>query len=237
LLFVFQRCLLKTENHVLHNAFMQKEQIRISNPEAAKTLQDSPVLHYFLEPASPSAVAKKVGIPANLVHHHAKRARELGILFEAKKEGRKVFYQLTARTFTHKRDLLGLEQTIGTALRKLSESFLESYLRCETEAVNASDPDYHVYGFGSVDDSLRIAVKSGELPLEHPAHYQVRTLCLGVEQYKTLIQTLARLLEETKSEKNAKPCTIALLGFSGLWRGGHEDTMGLSSFALEPNPA
>jgi DNA-binding transcriptional ArsR family regulator len=225
---------LKTENDVLHNAFMQKDQIRISNPEAAKILQDSPVLHHFLEPISPSEVAKKVGMPANLVHHHVKRALELGILFEVKKEGRKVFYQLAARNFTHKRDLLGLEQTIGTALQRISEAFLESYLRCESEASNASDPDYHVYGFGDVGYPPKTPpVKSVELPPEQPAHYQVRTLCLGVEQYKTLIQTLARLLEETKSEKNAKPCTIALLGFAGLWRDGHEDTMGLSSFALE----
>jgi DNA-binding transcriptional ArsR family regulator len=228
---------LKTENNVLHNAAMQKDQIRISSPEAAKTLRDSPVLHLFLEPASPSEVAKTLGMPANLVHHHTKRALELGILFEAKKEGRKIFYQLAAKTFTHKRNLLTLEQTIGAALTQLSNAFLESYLRCDAESANASDPDYHVHGFSTEASKVPlvkpVAAEPRESPHQHPAHYQVRTLRLGAAQYKTLIQTLARLLEEAESDKNAKACTIALLGFTGLWRHGHDDTMGLSSFALE----
>jgi DNA-binding transcriptional ArsR family regulator len=218
-------------------AAMQKDKIRISSPEAAKTLRDSPVLHLFLEPTTPSQIAKKAGMPANLVHHHVKRALELGILFEAKKEGRKVFYQLAARTFTHKRDLLTLEQTLGAALTQLSNAFLESYLRCDAESVNASDPDYHVYGFApEVSPQIPVkpvAAESREPPQQQPAHYQVRTLRLGVKQYQTLIQTLVKLLEEAKSDKEAEPCTIALLGFSGLWRKGHDDTMGLSSFALE----
>jgi DNA-binding transcriptional ArsR family regulator len=213
---------------------MQKDQIRISNPEAAKTLRDSPVLHHFLEPASPSEVAKKVGMPANLVHHHAKRALELGILFEAKKQGRKIFYQLAAKNFTHRRDLLTLEQTKGAELQQLSQAFLEAYLHCETDATNAANPDYHMVGFA--DPAPNPPSTAPQDPMhQHPAHFHVRTLMLGVAQYQKLLQTLHGLLEEAEFDQTAQPCTIAVLGFTGEWRKGHNNCTSISSFALEPS--
>jgi DNA-binding transcriptional ArsR family regulator len=213
---------------------MQKDQIRISNPEAAKTLRDSPVLHLFLEPATPSQVAKKLEMPANLVHHHIKRALELGLVFIAKQDGRKIFYQVAAKNFSFRRDLLTLEQTKGAELQQLSSAFLEAYLRCETDASNANDPDYHIVGFA--EPNLPAKPKSAEprdLPSEHPAHFQIKTVRLGVVQYQKLIQTLAQLLDESNADKSAQPCTIAVLGFAGEWRKGHDNTVSISSFAVE----
>ena len=77
---------------------MKKQQpiLIIDNPEAAKAVREAQFLGYFLEPSSPSDVAKRAGIAANLMHHHANRYLELGLLFEVKRENRKVFYQLRA---------------------------------------------------------------------------------------------------------------------------------------------
>jgi hypothetical protein len=45
---------------------MQRDELIVTRPEQARALQDTGFLARFLEPASPSDVARSLGIPANL---------------------------------------------------------------------------------------------------------------------------------------------------------------------------
>ncbi len=218
---------------------MQKDKIRITNPEAAQALRSSSILQYFLEAANPSEVAKKAGIAANLVHHHAKKALGLGLLLEMKREKNKVFYQLAARTFTYPRDLLPVEQQEVEDMKLLSAAFLAAYQR--SDALLASqDPDYHVHGFAdSHIPRPKVEPFMPNILEKHPAHFHSRTLNLGRERYQQLVQEISQVLEQAQSEKSADSsrCTIAVLAFDGAWHEGHQDSDHINSFVpLRPLP-
>lgn len=65
---------------------MQQAELTVTTPQAAAALRDIGILAYFLEPSSPTDVAKTCKMPANLVHHHVKRALEADVLMEVKRE-------------------------------------------------------------------------------------------------------------------------------------------------------
>ncbi len=218
---------------------MQTDKIRITNPEAAQVLRNSSVLQYFLNAANPSDVAKKSGLAANLVHHHAKKALGLGLLLEHRREKNKVFYQLAARTFTYPRDLLPVEQQEVADMKLLSAAFLNAYERSDA-LLAGQDPDYHVHGFA---DKLiprpKIEPYVPNTLEKHPAHFHSRTLSLSQERYQQLVQKITQLLEQAQSEKSADSsrCTIAVLGFDGAWHEGHQDSDHINSFVpLRPVP-
>lgn len=219
---------------------MQLQKIRITNPEAALALRDTTVLHHFLEPKSPSEVAKKLSLAANLVHHHARRAVKLGLLFEARREKRQVFYQLCARTFTHSRDLLTLEQKEGEDLKVLTTAFLEAYRISESFASNADDPDYAVYSFATADSPpSEQQPQCTDMPSDqkHPTHFQARTLHLDKKAYTEVVQAIAKLLlnAETQPTPEAESCSLVFMGFTGAWRAGHDSSSSINSFMpLEP---
>jgi DNA-binding transcriptional ArsR family regulator len=218
---------------------MQKDKIRITNPEAAQALRTSSVLGYFLNSANPSDVAKKSGLAANLVHHHAKKALGLGLLLEHRREKNKVFYQLAARTFTYPRGLLPVEQQEVADMKLLSAAFLTAYERSDA-LVASEDPDYHVHGFADkFTPNPKIEPHVPNTLEKHPAHFYSRTLSLSQERYQQLVQQITQLLEQTQSEKSADSgsCTIAVLGFDGVWHEGNQDSGHINSFVpLLPVP-
>ena len=219
---------------------MQIAQIRLTNPEAARALRDTPVLHKFLSEASPSDVAKASSMPANLVHHHVKRGLELGLMIETRREAGRVYYQLAARQFTYSRTLLGLEEKVTTLLESLSTSFLEAYRVSESQTGNADDPDYEVIGFelgAKPAVTLPIAPQptapQPTMPLEgYPAHFESRTLHLSPKSYQTLMRELSKIVAALEPEKQpgSESITVTVLGFKGELRFGHDNTHSITSF-------
>jgi hypothetical protein len=195
---------------------MQKEIMTVTDIEAARAIRNVQFLGSFLDPASPSDVAKLAKVAANLVHHHAKRCLELGLLFVAKREAGKVFYQLAARTFSVPRGLLEHDETIGATLQNLSSAFMQAYIRSDRLNSNG-DPDFDLWCF---DPSATEEVWKGE-PYKGgdegwPAHFQSITMRLNRASYQDLIGKIAILLAETKPEnvRGAAVCTISILGFA-----------------------
>jgi DNA-binding transcriptional ArsR family regulator len=193
---------------------MQKNTMTMTDVEAARALQGVPFLGKFLEPASPSDVAKSLGLAANLVHHHAKRCLELGLLFEVKREARKVFYQLTARVFEIAHGLLEFEDFDGAHLRDLTAAFTkaqERSKRISTEtspAVVSFDPAFIPHK----------TTPSGDPTSElRPTHAQSVTIKLCPSSYRELVTRMATLLSEIKPDQadDAVHCTIGLLAFEG----------------------
>ena len=219
---------------------MQKPKIILTNPEAARALRDNELLAQFLEPKSPSEVAKETGQPANLVHHHAKRFLELGLLFEASRKAGKVFYQLTAREFKFDYHLLG-EETNAADLNELTTAFVQAYER--SNALEGREPDYSSHSFhdrsemphGNQALLIRKSLESKkprEILEPHPAHYGFRTFTLSAARYQELVKKITMLMIECEDEPNSSDglCTIALLGFHGAIREGGTASAALNSF-------
>jgi hypothetical protein len=135
---------LRTESEALQTEFMQIQELILTNPEAAQALRDNDLLPEFLEPTSPSAVAKKTGLAANVVHHHARRFLELGLLFEASRKAGRVFYQLTARCFKYDHNLLG-ETPEDTELTELKTAFVRAYQRSSSLVGREIDYSSHLF--------------------------------------------------------------------------------------------
>ena len=195
---------------------MQKDIITVTDVEAARALRGVGFLPQFLEPASPSDVAKQAKVAANLVHHHVKRCLELGLLFEAKREAGKVFYQTAARNFKVPRRLLENEDKIGMTIRKLSGAFMQAYEKSDRLTGNA-ESDFDVYGFDKhepPETQTEPVIGNGEV---RPAHFQAITVRLSASIYQELVRKIAIMLNETKPEpKDGIACTIGLMAFEGL---------------------
>ncbi|MCP2014570.1 hypothetical protein L1280_001721 [Deinococcus sp. HSC-46F16] len=52
---------------------LQVPELVLTDPEAANALGQTAFLGHFRDPASPSEVARLLGMPANLAHHHVQK--------------------------------------------------------------------------------------------------------------------------------------------------------------------
>lgn len=211
---------------------IQQDSTRITAADQARALrQHSGFLGQFLTPRSPTDAAPRLGMAPNLVHHHARKLTELGLLFESGREGGKVFYQLAAREFRVPSDLLppGDSEGNGTAdLRKLSAGFLRAYERSWSR-MHASEED--VYGFGDRERPSSVPPLPPKPSIgTHPTHLDALTLRLTPGRYVRLVRALSALLTEAAAEgvrEGGQPCTVALLAFRGVPEGEVEDFRGI----------
>ena len=195
---------------------MQKDIITVTDIEAARALRGVGFLPQFLEPASPSDVAKQAKVAANLVHHHAKRCLELGLLFEAKREGGKVFYQTAARNFKVPRGLLEPDETLGFTLRQLSSAFMKEFEK-SVRLYTKADYEYEVFGYEDYQPEVKPETSDRGSDEPRPAHFQAVTVRLSPSSYRELIVKLSKLINEAKAEtENTAACTVGLMAFEGL---------------------
>jgi hypothetical protein len=218
---------------------MQRQELTLTNPEAARALRDNELLGEFLEPSSPSDVAKKKGVAANVVHHHAKRFLELGLLFEVRRKTRRVFYQLSARRFKYDRNMLG-EEPDNSELQELITAFGNAYGR--SSHLERCESDYSIHSFferselehpnqANLIHYPEDAVRNENLEA-HPARYSARTFQLSAKKYLELVRKINKLMVECEDEPNSSDglCTIALLAFDGATREGGSGSAALNSF-------
>ena len=194
----------------------QEQTLLIDNIEAARALRETQFLAYFLEPSSPSEVAKLAGIAANLMHHHAKRYLELGLLFEAKREAGKVFYQLVARNFKLPQNLLPADEEIAQTLSELSSRFVKAYER--SDRINTyDDADFEYASFGSPQDYVPGVNHQDAATEARPTHFQARSFRLSASSYTKLLREISDLIGNAIMDRSddAAQCTLAFLAFEG----------------------
>lgn len=220
---------------------MQRDEMIVTQPEQARALQDEGFLTWFLRPASPSDVARSLGIPANLAHHHAKRHAALGLLVEVERESGKVYYQLAAKVFKYRHSLLPVgdpdEQT-SVKLGLLRERFLAAYEACD-RMESGQDASWQVYSFDKESlpqpgpDDASVDVGS-----TRPAHFQVRTMSLPSQRYRELVEEIAELVAAaaTDEDSGSQPCTLAFMAMDGALQEGSTDSQYVSSFLMNPLP-
>lgn len=177
-------------------------------------------LGHFLAPRSPSEVAPALGMAPNLVHHHARKLADLGLLFEARREGGKVYYQLAAREFRVPWEVVNpLDGEGGEAveLHRLMVAFGRAYERSFRRVGQGEEA---VFGFGDGNRAARPLPVPDAPPAEPcPTHLDALTLRLSPERYARLVRAVTALLDEAAAEgvrEGGYPCTVALLAFQGV---------------------
>ena len=198
---------------------VQMDVQRVTDLAAARALrQDGAFLAHFIDPISPSELAPRLGIAANLAHHHATKLAALNLLFEQRREGGKVYYQLAAREFRVPSELLppGDEDAKGdTEMRELSAAFLHAYER-SWRTMKAGEED--VFGFGNPAQPAAIVHPPHDASDEaYPTHSDIITLRLSPERYARLARALSALINEAELEGHSgsgSACTVAVLAFS-----------------------
>ncbi|WP_102126321.1 hypothetical protein [Deinococcus planocerae] len=197
----------------------QLDVLRVSDPAQARALKGHiDLLGRFVSPASPSDVAAAMGQPANLVHHHARRLLELGLLREVRREGGKVFLQLTAQEFRFPMKLLPPLEGGGQAgdIRVFADTFLKAY---EESWSRSREEEETVMGFGDREHPVPPPPQP-DAPAEEgcPPHVEALTLRLTPERYRRLVRALSALLAEAASEglrDQGEVCTVTLLASRG----------------------
>lgn len=192
-----------------------QEEMTLTDVHAARALRDTPYLNLFLNPTSPSEAGRKLNMPANLVHHHARRLSELGLLVEVGRQGGRVLYQLAARTIKYDRSLLESGESEGHTLHRVSRAFLSAFERSDRLA-QRKDPDYAVYTFRT-EGPHPVPPQAVYAPEAHPAHLQVRTLHLTPDRYQELVGEFYARLGSLASDdaQCASPCSFVFLAFDG----------------------
>lgn len=219
---------------------IQLDTLDIKDAQMARALkQDTDFLSFFVQPASPSQVAKAAGMSANLAHHHAKKLADLGLLFEQRREGGKVFYQLAAREFRVSSLLLPPNAESGNGsktIQQLTEGFMQAYERSFAQMREGQED---VFSFGAGEHKPHLEVPSHVVSAEaYPTHLDHLTLRLSPERFRALARALSQLLTEAAAEshsKNGQHCTLAVLAFQDERVVGSGDRLsrGLDSFLSE----
>lgn len=172
---------------------------RITDSDAAARAlrQHHAFLGLFVQPQSPSSVAGSVGMAASLAHHHARKLAALGLLHEQRREGGKVYEQLTAREFQVPSTLIpppDSESSGAADVTAISAAFLKIYERSWT-FIHDSEEDSYAFRSADLQPPLP-APPDSRSPESHPAHLNSVTLVLSPEQYQRLARTLSTLLAQ-----------------------------------------
>ena len=215
----------------------QVPELILSAPDAARALMNVTFLRHFLDPASPSAVARSLGMPANLAHHHARQALRAGVLFEARRDQGKVLYQLAARQFRTPGELdaaLGSGQRVfHRMVTRLTTAFLQAYDRSEA-AVQRREGRWSITAFITLESERPPVPTDSHSDEARPAFFVQRTVSLTPDAYRRLLSRIDTLIQEEQAhqgESGAAVCTVAALGFEGMAHAGvAEDSLSTSSF-------
>ena len=193
----------------------------ITNVKQVKALQSHNLLKFFLEPTSPSEVAKALNQPANRIHYYVKRYLSLGLLEHVNRIYGKDLYQLKAKTFKYPRSLLPATSPNSTTKRYLDQlvtRFEEAFIRSELQHGSEED-DWVVFNFDSVREEQDDSVDSGNKIQEEmrPPFVQLKTVKMSPEQYKRFVLNVSRQIDELGPAEvgSGKPCTVSFVAFEG----------------------
>ncbi|GHF38996.1 DNA-binding transcriptional ArsR family regulator [Deinococcus metalli] len=194
--------------------------LRVTDPGAARALrQHHDFLTLFIRPQSPSDVAVRAGMAANLAHHHARRLAALGLLREQRREGRRVYYQLTAHEFRVPWDVMPPTDTQGGELADLGALTTQFRRAYEHAVATAGTDEKRVVAFIEAPEVGPPLPAPVSPPVQtHPAHLDALTVRVSPARYRSLVRAISALLDEAARESrsgDAAVCTVAVLAYRG----------------------
>lgn len=207
----------------------QVPELILTDPEAASALMNVGFLGLFRLPTSPSEVARKLGMPANLAHHHAQKYVRLGLLFEAGREKGRVLYQLSALTFTVPNVIQ--DRAFERSANEVNAQYLAAYERSISRQVNPANRETTCH-FGTAEETTPLPRGRTLTDEARPAYRIERTLMLTPERYRAFLLQIELLLQNDESQGDlagAATCTLCAVAFEGSVREGVADSLSVSS--------
>ena len=171
-------------------------------------------LYLFKEPLTPSEVARRLRVPANVMHYRTKRLLEAGLLEVADDNGRSRTYKSVAATFSISPEVLpavteALPAMLEGMLSKVHRNFLG---RAETELQDLGALLEHGPVTFELSESLTLGTIS---PHEYPVWTSLATRSLSAAKYQKIVKAIGTILDEAGAEEGEKPCTLSFLAFQG----------------------
>ena len=171
-------------------------------------------LYLFKEPLTPSEVARRLQLPANVLHYRVKRLVEAGLLEVADDSNRSRTYKTVATRFSLAPELqaaLGeaVPTMLDTMLGKLHRNFLKSL---ETDVDSADE----LFGNGPVEFDLEDSLIIGSVePPKYAPWVSISTRALSAKQFQKVTKAVNTILGEVPVEEDEKRCTLAFLAYQG----------------------
>lgn len=171
-------------------------------------------LYMFKEPLTPSEAARRLQVPANVMHYRVKQLLEASLLEVADGSSRSRTYKTVAQTFSITPEVLpavteALPAMLDTMLSKLHRNFLG---RLEADLGNLEA----LLETGPVVFELNESLILGTInPHEYPVWVSLATRSLSTTQYQKIVSAVSAILDETKPSEGEKRCTLAFLAFQG----------------------
>ena len=201
---------------------------QVSTPAQAEALLDftygARLLEQFIEPSIPSQAARALAEPANRVTYHVRKLTDVGLLRVAGRQGKRVLYQVTARTFHVPRAFIRLDEPltlIEPAMREITSSYaraiMEWQLRRDALTSDADGAPLTVHLSGSKHDDqgehhVDMAARS------HAPAMRIRTVRVTSERYRQAQVALDRILSDLSTDDDASGATkstFIVMTFSG----------------------
>lgn len=171
-------------------------------------------LYMFKNPLTPSEAARRLQVPANVMHYRVKRLHEAGLLVVADDSNRSRTYKSVAQKFSVSPEVLpaiteSLPAMLDGMLSKLHRNFLQ---RTEGELGDIEA----LLETGPVAFELNESLILGTInPHEYPVWLSVSTIDLSAEQFQKIIDAVRQIFDEAEADKGEKRCTLAFLAFQG----------------------
>ena len=171
-------------------------------------------LYLFKEPLIPSEAARRLQIPANVMHYRVKRLLEAGLLEVADDSNRSRTYKTVAHTFSISSEVLpavteALPSMLDGMLGKLHRNFLG---RIEKDARDLET----LLEDGPIAFKLSESLLLGDTKAhEHPVWISLATRCLSAAQYQKIVRAVSAILDEAQQDEGEKRCTLAFLAYQG----------------------
>ena len=170
-------------------------------------------LYLFKEPLTPSEVARRMQVPANVMHYCVKRLFEAGLLEITDDSSRSRTYQTVATRFLLSPELQpavgeAVPAMLETMLSKLHRNFLKSL---ETDMDSADE----LFEGGPVAFNLDTSlIISNANPPKYGPWVSISTRALSAEQFQKVTQAVNAILAEVPVEEGER-CTLAFLAYRG----------------------
>lgn len=171
-------------------------------------------LYLFKEPLTPSEVARRMQVPANVIHYRVKRLVDVGLLEVADESSRSRTYKTVAGRFSLSPELQpvvgeAVPEMLDTMLSKLHRNFLKS-----TEAEFERSDELFSNGPTEFDLEKTLVISSAKPP-KYGMWASISTRALSAEQFQKIYQAVDTILGEVKIEEGEKRCTLAFLAYRG----------------------
>ena len=171
-------------------------------------------LYAFKDPLIPSEAARRLRVPANVMHYRVKRLYEAGLLQVVDDSSRSRTYRSVAQRFSISPEVLpavteAMPAMLDTMLSKLHRHALqrtEAELR-ELETLAQDKP----FTF-DLSESLTIEKDN---PKGYPSWVAISTIDMNATQYRKILDAVRQVFDEAEADKGENRCTLAFLAFQG----------------------